>query len=46
MYDAIADFLSIDDMTKTIRGFEKGSGGGVPGRRIEGKIDDMIEGVV
>ena len=32
-------------MTKTIGGFEKGSEDGVLGRRIEGKIDDMIEGM-
>ena len=45
VHNAVADFFDIDDVTKTIRGFEKGLGDGVHGKRIEGEIDDMIEGV-
>ncbi len=45
MCDAVADFFDINDMTKTIGGFEKGLEDGVRRRRIEGEIDDMIEGM-
>ena len=45
MYHAVADFFNVDDMSKTIRGFMKGSVDGVGGGCVEGKIDDMVEGM-
>ncbi len=45
MHNAVACFLDINDVSKTIGGFEKGSWNGVHGGRIESKIDDMVEGV-
>ena len=45
VHNAVAYFLDVNDVPKMIRGFEKGSWDGVRGRRIESKIDDMVEGL-
>ncbi len=45
MHNSVAYFFDIDDMSKTIRGFEKGLWDGVCGGHIESKIDDMVEGM-
>ena len=45
MHNSVAYFFDINDMSKTIGGFEKGSWDGVRGGRIESKIDDMVEGM-
>ena len=43
--DAIADLFDVNDVAETIRGLEKGSWDGVGGGRVEGEIDDMVEGL-
>ncbi len=45
MHNSIAYFFNVNDMSKTIRGFEKGSWDGARGGHIESKIDDMVEGM-
>jgi hypothetical protein len=45
VHHAVAYFFDVDDVPKTIGGFEKGSRDGVRGGRIESKIDDMVEGL-
>ncbi len=45
MHNSVAYFFDINDMSKSVVGFDKGSWDGVRGGRIESKIDDMVEGV-
>ena len=45
MHNSVAYFFNINDMLKTIGGFEKGLWDGAHGGRIESKIDDMVEGM-
>jgi hypothetical protein len=45
VYHAIADLFNVNDVSKTIRGFKKGSRDGVGGGGVESKIDDMVEGM-
>ncbi len=45
MHNSVAYFFDINDMSKTIAGFEKGSCDGVRGGRIESKMDDMLKGM-
>jgi hypothetical protein len=45
VHNAVAYFFDVNDVPKTIGGFEKGSWDGVHGGRIESKIDDMVEGL-
>jgi hypothetical protein len=45
VHNSVAYFFDINDMSKTIGGFEKGSWDGIRGGRIESEIDDMVEGM-
>jgi hypothetical protein len=45
VHNSVAYFFDINDVSKTIAGFEKGSWDGVHGGCIESKIDDMVEGM-
>ena len=45
MHNTVAYIFDVNDMPKTIRGFERGSRDGVRGGRIESKIDHMVEGL-